>query len=48
MVEVTSEDGEEKAAATSIAFRDGGVKIIARNFTFSSPKITVRPKTKGR
>ncbi len=44
IVEVTSEDGDEKAATTSIAFRDGGVKIIARNFTFSSPKITVRPK----
>jgi len=48
MVEVTSEEGEEKAASTSIAFRDGGVRIVARNFTFSSPKITVRPKTKRR
>ena len=48
MVEVTSEKGEEKAASTSIAFRDGGVRVVARNFTFSSPKITVRPKTKRR
>ena len=48
MVEVTSEDGEEKAATTSIAFRDGGVRVIARNFTFSSPTITVRPKSKRR
>lgn len=44
IVEVTTEDGEEKAASTSIAFRDGGVRIVARNFTFSTPKITVRPK----
>jgi hypothetical protein len=48
MVEVTGEEGEEKAASTSIAFRDGGVRIVARNFTFSSPKITVRPKNKRR
>jgi hypothetical protein len=48
MVEVTSEEGEEKAASTSIAFRDGGVRVVARNFTFSSPKITVRPKNKKR
>ena len=48
MVEVTGEDGEEKAASTSVAFRDGGVRVIARNFTFSSPKITVRPKAKRR
>ena len=48
MVEVTGDDGEEKAASTSVAFRDGGVRVIARNFTFSSPKITVRPKTKRR
>lgn len=48
IVEVMSEDGDEKAATTSIAFRDGGVKIIARNFTFSSPTITVRPKGKQR
>jgi hypothetical protein len=43
-VEVTAEDGQESAATKSIAFRDGGVRIVARNFTFSSPKITVRPK----
>lgn len=48
VVEVTAEDGEEKAATTSVAFRDGGVRVIARNFTFSSPKITVRPKGKRR
>lgn len=48
MVEVTSEDGEEKAASTSIAFRNGGVRIVARNFTFSSPTITVKPKKKRR
>lgn len=46
IVEVTSEEGEEKAASTSIAFRDGGVRIVARNFTYSSPTITVRPKSK--
>lgn len=48
IVEVTSEEGAEKAATTSVAFRDGGVRVIARNFTFSSPKITVRPKAKRR
>lgn len=48
IVEVTAENGEEKAASTSIAFRDGGVRIVARNFTFSSPKITVKPKKKRR
>jgi hypothetical protein len=48
MVEVTAENGEEKAATTSITFRDGGVRIVARNFTFSSPKITVKPKKKRR
>jgi len=48
MVEVTSEDGEEKAASTSIAYRNGGVRIIARNFTFSSPTVTVKPKKKRR
>lgn len=48
IVEVTSEDGEEKAASTSIAYRDGGVRVVARNFTFSSPTITVRPKRKPR
>jgi hypothetical protein len=47
-VEVTSEDGEEQAATTSIAFRNGGVRIVARNFTFSSPKITVKPKANRR
>ena len=47
-VEVTAEDGEEKAATTSIAFRNGGVRVIARNFTFSTPKITVKPKKKRR
>lgn len=47
-VEVTTEDGEEKAASTSIAFRDGGVRIVARNFTFSTPKVTVRPKSDKR
>lgn len=43
-VEVTAENGQEQAATTSIAFRDAGVRIIASNFTFSSPKITVRPR----
>jgi len=47
-VEVTTEDGEEKAATTSIAYRNGGVRIVARNFTFSSPTITVKPKKKRR
>jgi len=45
-VEVTAEDGEEKAASTSIGYRDGGVRVVARNFTFSSPTITVKPKKK--
>jgi len=45
-VEVTAEDGEEQAASTSIAYRDGGVRVVARNFTFSSPTITVKPKKK--
>lgn len=44
-VEVTSEDGREKVATTSIQFRDGGVRIVAENFTFSSPTVSVRPKT---
>jgi hypothetical protein len=48
IVEVTSEDGEEKAATTAIGFRDGGVRIVARNFTFSSPTITVKPKKRKR
>lgn len=48
MVEVTAQDGQEKAATTSIAFRDGGVRIIAEDFTFSSPRITVQPKSKRR
>jgi hypothetical protein len=47
-VEVTTEDGEEKAATTAIGFRDGGVRIVARNFTFSSPTITVKPKKRKR
>jgi hypothetical protein len=48
MVEVTSEDGEDKAATTAIAFRNGSVRIVARNFTFSSPTVTVKPKKKRR
>ena len=44
IVEVQSEDGEEKAATTSIGYRDGGVRIVARNFTFSSPTVTVRKR----
>ena len=48
VVEVTAENGEEQAASTSIAFRDGGVRIVARNFTFSTPTVTVRPKQKKR
>lgn len=35
-VGVYSEDGEEKAATTSIAFRDNQVQIRAYDFTFSS------------
>ena len=48
MVEVTAENGEEKSASTSIAYRNGGVRVVARNFTFSSPTITVKPKKKRR
>ncbi len=44
VVEVSTEDGEEQAATTSIGYRSGGVRIIARNFTFSSPTITVRKR----
>lgn len=44
LIEVLTEDGEEQAATTSIGFRDGGVRIVARNFTFSSPTVSVRPK----
>lgn len=45
--EVPSEDGDEKAAWTSIAFRDGGVRVVARNFTFSSPKTRSAPTTRS-
>lgn len=48
MVEVTGDEGEEKAATTAIAFRNGGVRIVARNFTFSSPTVTVKPKMRKR
>jgi hypothetical protein len=44
IVEVTAEDGEEQAVTTSIEFRNRGVRINARGFTFSSPSITVRPR----
>jgi hypothetical protein len=43
MIEVTSEDGEERVATTSINYRNRGVRIMARGFTFSSPTITVKP-----
>ena len=46
-VEVYGENGEEKAATTSIAFRDGEVRIRAYDFTYSEPtiavKVTVKP-----
>ena len=48
MVEVTAENGADKAATTAIAYRDGGVRVTATNFTFSSPKIVVKPKKKRR
>lgn len=44
LVKVTAECGEQKAASTAIAYRDGGVRVVARNFTFSSPTMTVKPK----
>lgn len=46
-VEVYDQNGEEKAATTSIAFRDGEVRIRAYDFTYSEPtiavKVTVKP-----
>jgi len=46
VVEVTDESGEDKAATTSIAYRNRGVRITATNFTYSNPAITVGPKRK--
>ena len=43
-IEVIAEDGDEQAVTTSIGYRDGGIRIVARNFTFSSPTIIVRRK----
>lgn len=42
-IEVTTEDGEEEAATTSIQYRSGGVRIVARGFTYSRPTVTIRP-----
>lgn len=41
-VEVYDQNGEEKAATTSIAFRDGEVRIRAYDFTYSEPTISVK------
>ena len=50
-ISVTSEDGTEQVATTSVNESDGWLRLSARNFTFSSPKISVvltsdAPKTK--
>ena len=41
IVEVIAESGEEQAATTSIGYREGGVRIVARNFSFSRPTVSV-------
>jgi len=50
-ISVRSEDGTEQVATTSVSESDGWLRLSARNFTFSSPKISVvltsdAPKTK--
>ena len=46
-VEVHNEDGEEKAAAAGIAYRNAQVVIRAYDFTYSSPTIAVTVKVKA-
>lgn len=44
VVEVTAEGGQEQTASTAISYRRGGIRIVAENFAFSSPMITVKPR----
>lgn len=46
-VEVYDQDGEEKAASTSISFEQGEVRIRAYDFTFSEPTIAVKVSVKA-
>ena len=46
-VEVYDDEGEEKAATTAIAFRDGAVNIRAYDFTYSEPTIAVKVTVKA-
>lgn len=46
-VAVYTEDGEEKAATTSIGVRDGYVQIRAYDFTFSSNTVSAKVKVKA-
>lgn len=44
-IQVTSENGQEQVATTSVSERDGWVHLAAYNFTFSSPTITAKLTT---
>jgi hypothetical protein len=41
-ISVTSQDGVEQVASTSVAQRDGWLRLTAENFTFSVPTISIR------
>lgn len=41
-VSVTSSDGQEQVAFTSVTEKDGWLKLTAEGFTFSSPKISAK------
>lgn len=46
-VEVYDDDGEAKAATTSIGFQDGEVRIRAYDFTYSEPTVAVKVTVKA-
>jgi hypothetical protein len=41
-ISVTSEDGSQQVATTTVSERDGWIRLAARNFTFSAPTIEVK------
>ena len=45
-IEVLDQNGREKVATTSLGMRDGDLIVRAYNFTFSSPKIRLVPKSR--
>lgn len=45
-IEVLDQNGKEKVATTSLGVRDGDLIVRAYNFTFSSPKIRLVPKSR--